>query len=113
VSTREGEVRAASAPLALEKIADPKLCPPESAITHSELGTAAKSGTSIAIGKKLDAETKGVSAAAVISMILIRPKHRWLSRLSKSCYPKTQIPEIRLLQSQHSLTVGAQAEHVG
>ena len=35
------------------------------------------------------------------------------TQISNSCNPKTQIPEIRLPQSQHALTVGAQAEHVG
>jgi len=35
------------------------------------------------------------------------------TQISNSCNPETQTPEIRLLQSQHALTVGAQAEHVG
>jgi hypothetical protein len=35
------------------------------------------------------------------------------TRISNSCNPKTQIPQIRLLQSQHALTIGAQAEHGG
>jgi hypothetical protein len=35
------------------------------------------------------------------------------TRISNSCNPKTQIPEIRLLHSQHALTIGAHAEHGG
>ena len=45
---------------------------------------------------------------------LICVRAAWAEDLnSNSRNAKTQIPELRLLQSQHALTVGPQAEHIG
>lgn len=51
-------------------------------------------------------------AAELVASMLILLRISNPSRISNSCNPKTQIPKVRLLQSEQALSVSAPAEHI-